>query len=105
MAMRPATSRCVQRQYGLALIPEHGGDAAVLLTAADTGMYVSKRAGRTRPRSRWAAAAPRRSVDSPLANGPTQRGKRVNESTSRWWVVLTIGTLLVLLALVIHVSK
>jgi hypothetical protein len=28
----------------------------------------------------------------------------VNESTSRWWVVLTIGTLLVLLALVIHVS-
>jgi hypothetical protein len=29
----------------------------------------------------------------------------VNESTSRWWVVLTIGTLLVLLALVIHVSK
>jgi hypothetical protein len=29
----------------------------------------------------------------------------VNESTSRWWVVLTIGTLLVLLALVIHVSS
>jgi hypothetical protein len=29
----------------------------------------------------------------------------VNESTSRWWVVLTIGTLLVLLALVIHVSQ
>jgi GGDEF domain-containing protein len=48
MAMRPATSRCVQRQYGLALIPEHGGDAAALLTAADTGMYVSKRAVRGR---------------------------------------------------------
>jgi hypothetical protein len=29
----------------------------------------------------------------------------VNESTSRWWVLLTIGTLLVLLALVIHVSS
>jgi hypothetical protein len=29
----------------------------------------------------------------------------VNESTSRWWVLLTIGTLLVLLALVIHVSR
>ena len=29
----------------------------------------------------------------------------MNESTSRWWVLLTIGTLLVLLALVIHVSS
>jgi hypothetical protein len=28
----------------------------------------------------------------------------VNDSTSRWWVVLTVGTLLVLLFLVIRIS-
>jgi predicted signal transduction protein with EAL and GGDEF domain len=33
---------------GIALFPEDGADAAALLTAADTGMYVSKRAGRGR---------------------------------------------------------
>jgi hypothetical protein len=26
-------------------------------------------------------------------------------STSRWWVVLTLATLLVLLALIVHVSR
>jgi hypothetical protein len=26
-------------------------------------------------------------------------------STSRWWVVLTVATLLLLLALIVHVSK
>lgn len=31
---------------GIALFPDDGADAAALLTAADTGMYVSKRAGR-----------------------------------------------------------
>jgi hypothetical protein len=28
-----------------------------------------------------------------------------DRSTSRWWVLLTLGTLLVLLALIVHVSK
>jgi GGDEF domain-containing protein len=33
---------------GIALFPDDGADPASLLTAADTGMYASKRAGRGR---------------------------------------------------------
>ena len=29
----------------------------------------------------------------------------MNDSYSRWWVLLTFGTLLLLLAMMIHVSK
>jgi uncharacterized integral membrane protein len=29
----------------------------------------------------------------------------VNDSTSRWWVVLTVGTLIVLLFLIVRVSQ
>jgi hypothetical protein len=40
-----------------------------------------------------------------LCTDERPRGARVNDSTSRWWVLLTFGTLLLLLALMIHVSK
>jgi len=29
----------------------------------------------------------------------------LNDSTSRWWVVLTVGTLIVLLFLIVRVSQ
>jgi hypothetical protein len=31
--------------------------------------------------------------------------ERVNESLSRWWVLLMVAVLLLLLAFVVHVSK
>jgi hypothetical protein len=74
-----------------------------MLNAADSGMYASKRAGRGGTSfalgSRWAAQA-----------GGTAcrlcRLRGVNpDSTSRWWVLLTFGTLIVLLFLVIHISQ
>ena len=49
----------VSASVGIALFPGDGTDANTLLTAADSGMYVSKRAGRGRTSfalgSRWAA--------------------------------------------------
>ena len=42
------TSFTTSASVGVALFPDDAGDGGSLVTAADTGMYVSKRAGRGR---------------------------------------------------------
>jgi hypothetical protein len=56
-----------------------------------------------------------RGLDPPIGAGEpvrlrarrttTKKGPDVNESYSRWWVLLMFGVLLLLLAFVVHVSK
>ncbi len=46
----------VTASAGVALYPEHGGDAETLIAAADEAMYCSKSSGR----NRWSMARPRR---------------------------------------------
>jgi hypothetical protein len=38
-------------------------------------------------------------------DGRRREGLEVNESYSRWWVLLTFGVLLLALVFVVHVSK
>lgn len=56
-------------------------------------------------RSRWAADEPLRFVDSAPEPFVDDERERVNESLSRWWVLLMVAVLLLLLAFVVHVSK
>ena len=59
----------------------------------------SAHSGRSRPGGppRFVNCAPEPFVDD--------ERERVNESLSRWWVLLMVAVLLLLLAFVVHVSK
>jgi hypothetical protein len=51
------------------------------------------------------AGRPASFVDSAPEPFVDDERERVNESLSRWWVLLMVAVLLLLLAFVVHVSK
>jgi hypothetical protein len=51
------------------------------------------------------AGQPSSFVDSAPEPFVDDERERVNESLSRWWVLLMVAVLLLLLAFVVHVSK
>lgn len=59
----------------------------------------SAHSGRSRP------GEPRRFVNCAPEPFVDDERERVNESLSRWWVLLMVAVLLLLLAFVVHVSK
>jgi hypothetical protein len=60
---------------------------------------------RGRVRSTPIAGQPASFVDSAPEPFVDDERERVNESLSRWWVLLMVAVLLLLLAFVVHVSK
>jgi hypothetical protein len=84
----------------------------VAISFISGGHRVIKRVTAGRPigaasaHSGWSRpGGPPRFVDSAPEPFVDDERERVNESLSRWWVLLMVAVLLLLLAFVVHVSK